>query len=99
MRIQRIGLEDHRHIAVLGMDAVDDPVADAERAAAEILQPGDHAQRRGFAAARRPDEDHELLVADRQVQLLDDGDIAVALADMVEDNLGHGAAPLYCTMR
>jgi len=29
-----------------------------------VLQPGDHAQQRGLAAARRPDEHHKLAMAD-----------------------------------
>ena len=33
------------------------------------LEPGDHPQRRRLAAPRRTDEDHELAVADRQVEL------------------------------
>jgi len=36
-------------------------------AAADLLEPGDHAQGRALAAARRPDQDDEFLVGDVEV--------------------------------
>jgi hypothetical protein len=36
--------------------------ADHDFAAGDVLEPRDHAQRRGLAAARRADQHHELLV-------------------------------------
>ena len=45
---------------------VDHPVADADRASAQLLEPRDHAQRRRLAAARGTDEHHELVVVDRR---------------------------------
>ena len=36
------------------------------------LKPGDHPQRRGLAAAGWPDQHHELLVGNLQVQIGDD---------------------------
>ena len=44
------------------IDAVDHDLA-----AADILEPGDQAQQRGLAAARRADEDDELAIADGEV--------------------------------
>jgi len=37
---------------------------DADLARGDLLEPGDHAQGRGLAAAGWPDEDHELAVLD-----------------------------------
>ncbi len=51
VRVQRVALEDHRHVAVLGRQIVDDAVADLERALADLLEAGDHAQRGRLAAA------------------------------------------------
>ena len=56
------------------------------------LEPGDHAQRGGLAAARRADEDHELLVGDVEVELADGlGAVGVDLPHVVEDDLSHGS--------
>jgi hypothetical protein len=45
-------------------------------AAVDVFQPGDQPQQRGFAAARRADEDDELALLDRQVNALDDAQFA-----------------------
>jgi hypothetical protein len=71
------------------MHVVHDAVADHERALGRLLEPGDHAQRRGLAAARGPDEHHELLVVDLEVELLDDAHVAEALRDPLECYAGH----------
>src|SRR5690606_11393618 len=55
------------------------------------FQPGDHPQRCRLAAAGRADQDHELVIADFEVQILDRLEtVAVAFGDSVEDYLGHG---------
>ena len=51
------------------MHVVDDPLADQEPAVGDLLQAGDHAQRRRLAAARGADEDEELAVPDVEVEL------------------------------
>ena len=48
----------------------------------DVLEPRDQPQQRGLAAARGPDEDHELALLDLEVDALDDVDRAVALADV-----------------
>ena len=45
------------------------------------LQPGDHPEQRGLAAAGRADEDDELAVLDVKVDAVDDLDGAEALDD------------------
>ena len=45
------------------------PAADRDPALRRLLEPGDHAEQRRLAAARRPDEDDELAVADLEVEL------------------------------
>jgi len=54
VRVQRIVLEHHRHVPFLRRLVVDLLAADPQDAAGDVLQPGDHPQRRGLAAARRP---------------------------------------------
>ena len=66
VRIERVVLEHHRDVAVLGMHVVDELVADPDAAVGDLLEPGDHAQRRRLAAARRPDEHEELAVVRRR---------------------------------
>src|SRR5437867_12208539 len=55
----------------------------------DILQARDHSQRGRLAAAGRADQHHQLAVADLQIQIFDDGNVAVRLGDMLERNLGH----------
>jgi hypothetical protein len=83
VRVERVTLEHHGDVAVLGRDIVDPPVADVQIAAADFLEPGDHAKRGALAAARRSDQDQELLVADLNVQIVDRGDFTVLLGDVV----------------
>ena len=49
--VERIVLEHHRDVAILGLDIVDDVVADAHLAAGDLLEAGDHAECGGLAAA------------------------------------------------
>ena len=64
-------------------------VADAERPVGDLLQTGDHPQAGGLAAARRADEDHELGVANVEVEVVDGDDVAEALADVLERDCCH----------
>src|SRR5690606_19443366 len=93
VRVQRVVLEDHRDVAVLGRDVVDDPVTDAAGTFGDLLQAGDHAQRGGLAATGGTYEDHELLVLDLEVEVGDCHDVAEALVDVLEDYLCHLPLP------
>ena len=66
VRVQRVGLEHHRNVAVAGGNAGHLAVADVDRAARNLLQPRDGPQKRGLAAARRADENREFAI--RNVQ-------------------------------
>ena len=72
-------LEHHAEAAVARLEIVDDPAVDADLAAVRLLEPGDQAQRRGLAAARRPDEHDELAVLDRAAQIAHRDERAVGL--------------------
>ena len=63
------------------------PIEDV--AVGDLLQAGEHAQAGGLAAARRADEDEELLVGDLDVEVVDGDDIAEALVDVFEGDTGH----------
>ena len=90
VRVQRVALEDHRDVAILRGDVVHDAVADLEVAVADLFEAGDHPQAGRLAAARRTDEDHELAIADLEVEVLDGGEVAEALPDVIERHGGHG---------
>ena len=70
-----------------------------DQAGRRLLEAADHAQRRGLAAAGRPQEGEELAVAHLEVDVVDGGDVAELLHDIHEpdfDVVRHGrlAAPL-----
>ena len=85
VREQGVLLEHEAGVAVLGLDApravVDDVAADADLARVGRGEAGGEAQQRRLAAAARPDEGDELVVGDRQVDVVDGGDAAERLAD------------------
>ena len=71
VRVERVALEDHRDVAVARGHVVDDPLADADDALADLLEAGDHAQRGRLAAPGRADEHHELAVVDLEIEAVD----------------------------
>jgi hypothetical protein len=62
VRVERVVLEHHGDVAVARLELVDDAPADGI-SPGDRLQPRDHAQQGGLAAARRADDDDELAVA------------------------------------
>jgi len=50
VRVERVVLEDHRHVPLARVERVDDLVADADLPFADFLESGGHPQRRGLAA-------------------------------------------------
>ena len=93
VRVQRIALEDHRHVAQLGLDIVDLGVADEDVTAGRRLQSGDHPQQCALPAAGRPEQDHEVVILDVDRHVVDGFQLAAALPerlrDVIETNLGH----------
>src|SRR5712671_4278948 len=68
--VERIVLEHHGDVAVARGQVVNDPIADADITAADVLEARNHAQRRRLAAARRADQGHELLVGNLEIDVL-----------------------------
>jgi hypothetical protein len=73
MRKERIALKHHRDAALGGRHVIDDAPADRQVAVRHIFEPCDHAQQRGLAAARRPEEHAKLVLADLQIDVADHG--------------------------
>ena len=96
MRVQRVVLEHHRDVAVLGRLLVDDLAADLELAIGDVLESGDHPQRGRLPASGRADEDHQLAVGDVEIQVLDGLEaVRVALGHILELDLGHSVRLLF----
>ena len=92
MRIERVVLEHHRDVAVGRLDLVDDAPADVDFAAGDGLEPRDHAQQRGLAAAGGADQHAELAVADVEIDALDGLEAAgIGLADVAQRDVSHGS--------
>jgi hypothetical protein len=83
MRVERVGLEDHRQVAVLGVHFVADALVDDELAGGDLLEPGDAAKQRRFSAARRADEHQELAGGDGEVDALEHFGVAVGLDEVL----------------
>ena len=94
VRIQRIGLEHHGDAPLGGRDVVHPLPVDLQRAGADPLQPGDHAQKGGFPAARGADEDDELARPDVEVDVPQDMHVAIGLGDISQCQIGHRRPPL-----
>ena len=72
--IQGVVLEHHGDVPILGGHVVDQPVADVQLAAGDLLQTGNHPQCGGLAAAGGADQDDKFPVRDVQAELLDGDD-------------------------
>ena len=95
VRVERVGLEHHRDIAVLGRLLVHPLAADPKFSRRDLFQPGNHVQRGGLSAAGRADQDDELAVGDGDGQILHGrGAVGVTLGHPVQHNLGHRTTPL-----
>ena len=95
VRVEGVVLKDHRHVAVLGRQVGDDALADHDLAVGHLFEPGDDAQQRRLAAARRAHEHHELAVADLHGHVVDREDVLVErLAHAVQDDARHVTPPV-----
>ena len=91
MRIERVVLEHHGDVAIGRLDLVDDAPADVDLAAADGLEPRDHPQQRGLAAAGGTDQYAELAVVDLEIDPLDGLEAAgIGLADVAQRYVSHG---------
>ena len=90
VRVERVVLEDHRDVAVLGRHVRHVPAADQDRALVDLLEAGEHAQRGGLPATGRPDQDEELPVVDLEVQRVDRGSLRAGI-DAACVIIGHSS--------
>src|SRR5579885_3128968 len=95
MRVQRVVLEHHRDVAILGRHIVDQLVADIDLARSRLFQPGDHPQCGRLAATGRTDQHDKLTIGDIEVDPLHRRRLVKHLDDVAERNLRH----LYVLLR
>src|SRR5688572_9134697 len=69
--VQRVVLEDHCDVALARREVGYVGAADPDLPGRYLFEPCDHPQERRLAAARRPDENDELAVADREADVVD----------------------------
>ena len=93
MRIERIVLEDHGNAPIAGRAVVDQFPADADFAAGDALEAGDHAQRRRLGAAGGADQDHELAVFDIEVDAMHGTEGAIVFLEVFQLQPGHCVIP------
>jgi len=94
--VERVALEDHGHVAVLGGERVHDLLAQPDLASGQLFESGDQPEHGRLAAARGTDEDEEFAVGDLEVQpvegrVLCAAFVSVELGDFGEAKGGHGA--------
>jgi hypothetical protein len=93
VRVQRVVLEHHRDVAVLGRDLVHDSLANADGAGSHVLQPRDHAKGGALSAAGGADQHDELAVPDDKIDPVNGSDAAgVDFRHLVQNDLCHGNA-------
>ena len=87
VRIERVVLEHHGHVARPRLQPGDLAAGDEDLPAGGVLEPGDHAKRRRLAAPRRADEHHELALGKTQARRPDGIDAAEPLLEILEDDV------------
>jgi hypothetical protein len=91
VRVERVGLEDHRDVATPRREIGDVAVPDRDLAAGDFLEAGDHPQEGRLPAPGGPDEDEELAVFDLQGDIVDGAHAA--------ERLRHAREPDRCHRR
>jgi len=90
MRVQRIGLEHHRHIALFRAQMIHRATADLHRASVLSLQPRNHPQYGGFAATRGPHQRQKLAIPDRQGHIVQHAGCAEGLGNTGKRQISQG---------
>ncbi len=71
MRIQRVVLEDHRDVAVGGLEPIHPAFADPDRARIERFEPREQPEQRRLAAAGRPERHQAFTGLDVEIDAVD----------------------------
>ena len=98
VRPQRVALEHHRHVALLGRQRAPrrghHAVAQHDLAGGRLGEAGKQAQRRGLAAARRSEQAHERAVLDLERHVVERNGIAETLGQAAQNHGRHVSSPI-----
>src|SRR5262249_49391344 len=94
-RVERIRLEYHRNIAILGWNVIDNAPADLDAAGTLPLKASNDVEQRRLAAAGRPDQDGEPARAPPEANSLPHLEAAEPLFHMGEVETRHAGPLLY----
>ena len=89
VRIERVILKHHRDVAPARRLVVDDLAADLDRSLVSVLEAGDRAQQRAFAAARLADKHRELAGRNLEIDTLHRMHVAVILVQPLDSEICH----------
>ncbi len=92
VRVKRVALKDHGHIALAGRQRAHLAIVEVKRTGAYRLEASDHVEHGRFTAAARANEGEELLILDQQIEIVHDQRVAKALLNLVEADAGHALA-------
>jgi hypothetical protein len=88
-RVERVGLEHHGDVTILGGEVVHDASVDEDVARRHRFEAGDHVEERRLPAARRAEEDEELAVIRADAHPGQRGEAAELLRDVPDFERGH----------
>ena len=95
MRVQRVGLEYHRHATIGRIGQADIHPADFHRAVGHRFKAGDHPQQSGFSASGWPDKDSELTIGDIEVDTMDHPGVAKGLVNVFQTESRQEYIPVH----
>jgi len=92
--VERVVLEDHGDIAVLGGQRGDIAITDEDVPLVDILETSEHAKARRLTAAGRADQNEEFAIRDAQFELVDGGDCGPGInaSRLIERDCCHSKA-------
>src|SRR5262249_42071963 len=93
VRIEREELKHESDVARRGAAEGDILAVKQDAPVGRQLQSRDHAQRRGLAAAGRPEHRKERAVVDGEVRALHGGELIERLSQVFDADLCHGCPP------
>ena len=95
MGVERVALEHHGNVTVLGVEVIDDLTVDGNLATADVLQTCQHAKQGGLAAARGTDQHDEFAIMNIKTDAVNDLGLAKRLLDLVKCDECHGTPIIF----
>jgi hypothetical protein len=95
VRVERVALENHRDIAVLGSHVIHDAITDEDFAFRDFFKTRQHTQTGGLPAARRPYEHEKFFVSNLDGDTLNDTGIPETLDYISESYSCHNKPPCF----